>query len=245
MGNITIDEFLKVLANDKRREILRLLSYGDRYAYELAKMINITPRAVTKHLESLQEGGFVFSDKRPSDKGPDRDYFSLNKGLVFKVSIAQNLFYENISNLQEDEFYRVIPSLQLSAPQSNKNLAEIIKEGLNFLPDIKSELEILEIQHTRLLRKYQGMLMHMRELLKKQGFTSPEIEFIITLTELNGKASQRRVLEALSMTDVTLEAIVNSLIDKEVITYQVLLEEGRAPTIMYELNEKYLTEKSD
>lgn len=239
MSTIPMDTLLKVLANEKRREILRLLSFGDRYAYELAKMINITPRAVTKHLESLLEGGLVLSEKRKSDKGPDRDYFMLNKGLIVKISIAQNLFYANVSNLQESDFYRVNPALQLSAPSKKKTIRDVFEEGLNYLPEIRDELNFLELQQTRLLRKYQGMLMHMREMLKEQGLSSSETEFLVALIEANGKASQIMLLQALSLSDVTLESIVNSLMEKGLITYQIEIEENTAPVIVYELAEEF------
>ena len=235
--NRPIDDnvLLKILANPHRRTILKLLSVTDRYAYELAKLVNITPRAVANHLEQLQNNGLVHSESRKSSVGPNRDYFSLDKGLVFRISIGQNLYYTKISNLSDDEEFHVSPELQLSAPSEKSSLSEILEEGLDFLPQIREELKILELQQTRLLRKYQGMLSHLGELLINLELNQPEVELVLELIEREGRATQKALLIALSLTPVTLSPIVESLMGKGIIKHNIIVEEKKPPINEYQL----------
>ncbi|MGB1811825.1 MAG: ArsR/SmtB family transcription factor, partial [Candidatus Kariarchaeum pelagius] len=57
------DEALELLSNNYRREILRLITLKDRYAFELAKLLDISQRAVTNHLTILKQAGIVNSEK--------------------------------------------------------------------------------------------------------------------------------------------------------------------------------------
>ncbi len=235
MADHNIDDILKILSNTYRREILRLLSTEDRYAYELAKILKITPRAITKHLEQLKEYGLVEAHMKKSNIGPSREYYTLNRGLVFRISIGQNLYYSNISNLRDDGTMPVSPTMHLEAPDEEFDLEEIIQQGLLYLPQILDELEFLELQQTRLLRRYQGMLQHIGELLKKHGLDPQESELIVTMLENGGKMRQKEIMDKLSLTPVTLSPIIERLIEKGLITYNVIIEEGKAPVNEYKL----------
>ena len=234
-NSIDANVFLKVLSNPHRRAILKLLSASDRYAYELAKLVNITPRAVANHLEQLHNNGLVYSESRKSNVGPNREYFSLNKGFVFRISIGQNLYYTKISNLSDDEELPISPKLQLNAPAEKSSLSEILEEGLDFLPQIRKELKILELQQVRLLRKYQGMLLHLGELLTNFGLEQPEIELLLELIERDGNATQNELLNTLTLTPVTLSPIIESLMDKKIINHNIIVEDGKPPINEYRL----------
>lgn len=235
MSNNNIDDVLKILSNTYRRKILRLLSTEDRYAYELAKILKITPRAITKHLEQLKEYGLVNAQMRRSAIGPSREYYTLNRGLVFRISIGQNLFYSNLSSLRDDGGVQVSPTMHLEAPEETFNIEEIIEQGLTYLPQILDELDYLEIQQTRLLRRYQGILQHIGELLKKFGLETSESELVVTLMENGGRMRQGEILDKLSLTPVTLSPLVESLIAKNIIEYNVIVENGKAPEVEYKL----------
>ncbi len=55
---------LKVLADEKRLEIIKLLAAGDYCVGCLAERLEITPSAVSQHLKILRQAGFVRGDKR-------------------------------------------------------------------------------------------------------------------------------------------------------------------------------------
>ena len=237
MNLIKSQILLKIFSNAHRRSILKYLSISDRYAYELAKLLQITPRAVAQHLTLLLDSGLVKSESRKSDIGPNRDYFTLSKGLIFRISVGRNLFYFNLSRLDGTEEFHTSPNLQLNASPEKRNLKEIFEEGLDLLPRIKKELGVLEYQQTRLLRKYQGMLQHVSELLTKQEkLGKQEISLLLELLEKSGSANQGELLESLSLSPVTLSPIVTSLINRGMIKHNIVIEEGRAPVNEYSIN---------
>ena len=56
---VGFDEFLSILENKSRREILELLTKEPHYALQLSDLLNISQQAVVKHLDILEEAGFV------------------------------------------------------------------------------------------------------------------------------------------------------------------------------------------
>lgn len=235
MMPVDVNTILDILSNSSRRDILRLLSISDRYAYELAKIINITPRAISNHLKNLKDYGLIQSEHRKSDIGPSREYFSLNKSIYFRISIAKNLFYANFSNLQVDGDEMIDSAFQLGSSSKDYSLNDILAEGLNNLPEVKDELDFIELQQTRIFRKYQGMLLHIGDHLKQHGIQTEETELLLALMERNGRASQEELQNALSLDPIRLSPIVNSLMEKNLLKYNIVIEEGKAPVNIYEI----------
>ena len=54
----------KALSDPTRREILRLLSGGERTAGELASSFDMTKPSISKHLSILREAGLIREEKR-------------------------------------------------------------------------------------------------------------------------------------------------------------------------------------
>ena len=79
------------------------------------------------------------------------------------------------------------------------------------------------------------MLQHIGELMKKHGLEPQESELIVTMLENGGKMRQKEIMDKLSLTPVTLSPIIERLIEKGLITYNVIIEEGKAPVNEYKL----------
>ncbi len=222
MITLHINEMLDVLSNNYRREILRLLTIEDRYAFELTKKLNISQRAVTKHLKFLEEIGLVSSEKRKSSKGPEREYFKLNKSVVLSLTIAPNLFFTTLRPLDESKAHPPItPSLQLGMPKKERTVKGVIKESMELLPQIKEGLDLLQAQQSRLLRAYQGMQGHVSEYLSKNGFNEKEIRLILNLMENDGMLTDEEIKFIYG--DVSaISNEINSLQEKEIIKYEIL-----------------------
>ncbi|WP_336248422.1 ArsR/SmtB family transcription factor [Methanothrix soehngenii] len=52
-------ELLDILGNENRRRILQLLSFRPFYFNEMAKRLDVGPKAVIDHLEMLERAGLV------------------------------------------------------------------------------------------------------------------------------------------------------------------------------------------
>ncbi|RLI54970.1 MAG: hypothetical protein DRO87_07210 [Candidatus Thorarchaeota archaeon] len=96
-GPSELDRVFRALGNETRRHILRLLSQGARYPYELHKVLKLTPRAVFKHLEVLQEAGLVEREHGESDVGPDRVYYKLNARFGLSTTIVPDAFVVRVT----------------------------------------------------------------------------------------------------------------------------------------------------
>ncbi|MCH8905873.1 MAG: ArsR family transcriptional regulator [Candidatus Heimdallarchaeota archaeon] len=188
MTDLKISNALKILGNEYRREILRLLTIEDRYAFELSKLLNISQRAVKKHLDFLKEMGIVKSEKRKSTEGPEREYFELDRAVIISFTMAKNLFRASVRALDEDrtKLPPISPSLQLDVPKKG-SLDDMLVEGLNLLPQIQEGLDLLQIQQNRLLRAYQGLQSHIIEHLEEENFSRDEIRVVLSLIENEGQ----------------------------------------------------------
>lgn len=78
------------LADQNRREILRLLGEGDRAVHELADILPISRPAVSRHLRLLSEAGFV--SERPS--GTRRIYHLRAEGVEAVQSYLERVWGE-------------------------------------------------------------------------------------------------------------------------------------------------------
>lgn len=189
-----MEKVLDILSNSYRREILRLLTIRDRYAFELSKDLNISQRAVSKHLLFLKKMGLVTSEKRKSLKGPAREYFMLNQSVVVSLTIAPNLFLTTVRPLDESKAHpEITPSLRLSAPNEVDTVSNAIIQGLELVPQIKDGLDLLQAQQSKLLRGYQGIQNHISEYLKSEGYDSKEILLILRLIENEGSLSEQEI----------------------------------------------------
>ncbi len=218
MTSLKIDKVLEILSNSSRREILRLLTGKERYAFELSKTLNISQRAVTNHLKFLQDTELVQSEKRKSTKGPEREYYKLNQAVILSFTVAPNIFLGAVRSLGEDIPTQapIAPSLQLGVSKSS-SLTEIFREGLQLLPQIREGLDLLQAQQNKLLRGYQGLRSHITDFLEKNQFTAKEIRLILLLIENDGTASQTEI--ELAMGDV--REVYQSLSKKEILKRDV------------------------
>lgn len=236
MKEMDIDTILDLLSNKHRREILRLLSIEDRYAYELAKILNITPRAVSNHLMMLADNGLITSEKRSSGIGPDREYYTLNKDVNLRFTFGRHLFAAHANQLSQSETIGTNP-LQLAPPQELENLSDIIRTGLEELPQLKKQVDILETEAARYIRKYQGMILHLSDLLRARGLSADETDFILKLIEKGGRATLDELCEAMNKSEVTINPTIQALKEKKIITTIFIVDEDGNERIGYELKE--------
>jgi len=226
---IPFEDALELLSNNYRRDILKLITIKERYAFELSKILNISQRAVSNHLTALKDAGLVLSEKRKSSKGPDREYFHLERAVVLSLTVAPNLFLATLRNLDDkpqSQFASITPELQLGSSKQS-SLQQVIDEGMELLPQIKEGLQLLETQQSKLLRGYQGLRNHIRETLERNDFTTQEIRIMLLLVEHDGKMTMAEVADALNIEDTEIPALINPLIQKEVIvTEPIQAEDG-------------------
>lgn len=71
---IKVKKLLKLLADEKRFEMIQLLGKKPWYGHELAEALNITPPTISYHISSMMELGLIFLEKESN-----RTYYHLDK----------------------------------------------------------------------------------------------------------------------------------------------------------------------
>jgi ArsR family transcriptional regulator len=81
-------EFLDILGNENRRRILQLLSFRPFYFNEMAKRLDVGPKAVIDHLEMLEKAGLIecYQD------GTRRKYFRIARKTVLEVAVSPHTY---------------------------------------------------------------------------------------------------------------------------------------------------------
>ncbi|MHA1965937.1 MAG: ArsR/SmtB family transcription factor [Candidatus Thorarchaeota archaeon] len=142
-----LDRVFKALGNETRRKILQLLAQGDRYPYELSKVLGLTPRGVFKHLEALQEAGLVERQHGESEVGPDRVYYRLNVRFGLSTTILPGSFAVRITSHGRTGRRLIVPQ-GFIIPEARPDVTAV-KKLLRELGKVNKRLENLDVERMR------------------------------------------------------------------------------------------------
>src|SRR5438445_9898701 len=88
-----IDAIFSALGNKTRRDILFTLSDEPMYFNQISKEIGIGQQAILRHMETLEDAGFVSTYGEKSELGaPDRKYYSLDSSFNLTISLSKDEF---------------------------------------------------------------------------------------------------------------------------------------------------------
>jgi ArsR family transcriptional regulator len=125
-------ELLDILGNENRRRILQLLSFRPFYFNEMAKRLDVGPKAVIDHLAILERAGLIECYQNQGR----RKYFRIARKTVLEVAVSPHSY-----GVREYRFEEA-PKLETLELATDMKL-------------LQSELEILE-DRRRELRKLIG-----------------------------------------------------------------------------------------
>ena len=145
-GPSDLDKVFKALGSETRRRILRLLAQGDRYPYELSKVLDLTPRGVLKHLEILQEAGLVERQPGESDLGPDRVYYRLSPRFGLSTTILPDTFFVRLTRGQASG--RILIPRGFIVPEARPDVAAI-RQLLSELGKVDKRLQDIDDERIR------------------------------------------------------------------------------------------------
>lgn len=185
-------ELLDILGNENRRRILQLLSFRPFYFNEMAKRLDLGPKAVINHLDMLERAGLIecYHDNRR------RKYFRIADNLVLEVEVSPHAYGVRT--------YR------------RKCVA---KKGAALSPDLNQlriMLEVLEEKRSqlrRLLEEVEAEEVVLKrcaiELIEECAEDPLDAEILIALT--SGKSSAESLSNRLRMPVVMVEASLLTL----------------------------------
>ena len=128
-------ELLDILGNENRRRILQLLSFRPFYFNEMAKRLDVGPKAVIDHLEMLERAGLV---ECYQDHGR-RKYFRIARKTVLEIAVSPHS-YGVRAYLSEDA-----PKVEDIGPEDAgpaQNM-KLLRDELTLLEEKRRELRVL------------------------------------------------------------------------------------------------------
>ena len=160
MRNVAGKDFEKVIdviGNPTRRRIIQKLSEGPDYTLRLSNELNIHQQLASKHLKVIRNAELVDVVRQPSDRGADKNMFSLNKFYSLQIDFSPNLYNQRRISFNN-------PHLWISADNYMDKLEDQVMElsdeecgvdSINplaqMVQSVDDELESLEKRRARLL----------------------------------------------------------------------------------------------
>jgi ArsR family transcriptional regulator len=137
-------ELLNILGNENRRRILQLLSFRPFYFNEMAKRLDVGPKAVIDHLEMLERSGLV---ECYQDQGR-RKYFRIARKTVLEVAVSPHS-YGVRAYLSEDA-----PAIEYNG----------LAQDMKLLRDELSTLEEKRLELRALLDQIESRVMEIKQI---------------------------------------------------------------------------------
>ena len=138
-------ELLDILGNENRRRILQLLSFRPFYFNEMAKRLDVGPKAVIDHLEMLERAGLV---ECYQDQGR-RKYFRIARKTVLEIAVSPHSYGVRAYLSEDAPKVEDIGSEDAGPAQNMKLLRDeltLLEEKRRELRRLLSEIESREME---------------------------------------------------------------------------------------------------
>jgi len=223
MRNVSGKDFeqvVDVIGNPVRRRIIQKLSEGPDYTLRLSNELNIHQQLASKHLKVIRNAQLVDVVRQPSDKGADKNMFSLNKFYSLQIDFSPNLYNQRLISFNN-------PQLWITADNYMDKLEDQVMEltdeecgvdSINplstIVTSIDDELESLEKRRARLL--------YIRNLAMNASVTALEeldrkkrqiIHYVLNM----GSASIDAISRHMQLREQTIKDLVDDLEHEDIL----------------------------
>lgn len=178
-------EILDILGNENRRRILQLLSFRPFYFNEMAKRLDLGPKAVIDHLGMLERAGLIecYRDDRR------RKYFRIRENVVLEVAFSPHSY--GVSTYSPETSSNRSTS---SSPAASRSSPDGVGGPSGELEAISSHLRDLEAERLRLRRLLQevdsqGTLFRRLAMGLIESTASDELEAEILSALISGESA--------------------------------------------------------
>ncbi len=183
-------ELLDILGNENRRRILQLLSFRPFYFNEIAKRLDVGPKAVIDHLLMLERAGLI---ECYQDTGR-RKYFRIARKTVLEVAVSPHAY--GVRAFRSEQAH---PAASKEAEDATVDMS-LLHQELSMLEKKRRELR-------RLIDEVESREMDVRCLasgaIKKYAEDQLEAEILAAL--LSGSSSTENLAERMEIPKVLVE----------------------------------------
>lgn len=194
---LDVEDLFYILGNPTRRLLLKLLSMGPHYPFQLARLLNISQKAVMDHLRVLEERGLVVKiGCEKSTIGPERTYYGINSFLMVDFSVAPSLYELKVveSRREEEEVEAFTGAFE--------ELASKLKDLVRELEEVEKKLRDLEMQRVKVINVKQRIRIKISELINLLNLDYFE-RIILNLLIMKGGARLDEISEELDLREKT------------------------------------------
>ncbi|MHC1687762.1 MAG: ArsR/SmtB family transcription factor [Methanothrix sp.] len=186
-------ELLDILGNENRRRILQLLSFRPFYFNEMAKRLDVGPKAVIDHLEMLEKAGLVECYQVQGR----RKYFRIARKTVLEVAVSPHSY--GVRSYRSEDVPRGDEE-ESQAPGVAQNSAEDMKRLRKELSDLEEKRKEMR----RLLEEIESREMEVKQLAvgTAQGFAEDQLEAEILVALLSGRTKSSDLAMRLEVPEI-------------------------------------------
>jgi len=185
-------ELLDILGNENRRRILQLLSFRPFYFNEMAKRLDVGPKAVIDHLEMLERAGLIECYHDQSR----RKYFRIAQKTVVEIAVSPHSYGIRAYRSENAPISEAEESKDLEALQGELEHLEDQRR------DLRHQLEKIEARDLEL----KG-----RAAAKIQGYAKDQLEAEILVALLSGSSSATILADKLEVPAILIEESLEGL----------------------------------
>ncbi len=190
---LDVEDLFYILGNPTRRLLLRLLSMGPNYPFRLARLLNISQKAIMDHLKVLEERGLVIKlGCEKSSIGPERTYYAINSFLMVDFSVAPSLYELKVVEAKREKEEESITVVGF------EELKEKLRSLVGELRKVEDELKEIERRKVNVLDAKQKISVKISELLNLIDLSYQE-RIILTLLLMKGGASLEEISDELDI----------------------------------------------
>ena len=179
-------ELLDILGNENRRRILQLLSFRPFYFNEIAKRLDVGPKAVIDHLEMLERAGIIecYHDQTR------RKYFRIARKTILEVAVSPHSY--GVRAYRSEDTSTTMP---LEAPDLQALQIELLslEERRQALRKLMDEIESKDMEIKRLAAS--GV----------RNYAANQMEAEILLALLSGSIGSETLAERLEIPKIIVE----------------------------------------
>ncbi len=183
-------ELLDILGNENRRRILQLLSFRPFYFNEIAKRLDVGPKAVIDHLEMLERAGLI---ECYQDQGR-RKYFRIARKTVLEVAVSPHTY--GVRAFRSESAYSGIP---VKSDEMPVDMDKLHKE-LGTLAEKHRELR-------RLMDEVESREMEIRHLAANaiNSYAQDQLEAEILVALLSGSSTAETLAGKMKIPEILIE----------------------------------------
>lgn len=249
MTRYKTEKWFKLLGNQYRRKILRLLVEKPRYQKELAKILGITPHAVYKHLDYLANENIIgFKETNRPKGGRKFKYCYLKRNFGFSgffdlrnnfvdVDIHGEEYQSEAADLAKDEDEFIDVGIVEEEGTHASTLSDSQRQELEFLlQDLQATQDKINAYRKSLQtesKKYKILSKNVtRYFLNHQQ--SPKIAYLykqlLFRYGTQGLWSRQAVMEILNTDYESATQIIHKMeIDLQIIIFKYVTEDTKVP----------------